>query len=364
MNYTSKSSYNMFYPVNSNQLTTSVSSSSNVYLQGKPTTDTPSINSSDNQIATTEFVQELMNKKITNSLKNLVTNTNFMNTLQELMNSNNKEIMNDLSKSFSTTINEFNSNINSNISSIINEISNNISGEIIQSINTNNLQIINEIKNNTSTTIIHSINTNNLQIINQLNSSISNTVNETINTNNLQIINEINNNISTTKNEINNTITEINNNISTTIFEIINSNISQIAQQTAEQTAEQTINNIQTNIVQIIKQQIVNNNNFFHFIHVNTSTDYYIQEKANIVVETPCNLYLPTELTEGILIIIINKSGKCINVNTQNNQLIFNNFYLPKEGGYSIPINDNYYGYFIITKNNTTLNNTWSAVIS
>jgi hypothetical protein len=108
-----------------------------------------------------------------------------------------------------------------------------------------------------------------------------------------------------------------------------------------------TINNYYNN-KQLIKVDTINNYN----INV-TSTDY-TQIYEYFIVNCK-DIYLPivdNDLLIGFTIKILNATSKLLNIYSQNNQLIYNNFYLPK-GGSNILLQTNSQFVFCVIKKNT-----------
>jgi len=78
----------------------------------------------------------------------------------------------------------------------------------------------------------------------------------------------------------------------------------------------------------------INNVKYIHITenNLNASNSYYILNNSNIVVEVVCNIYLPISLIEGKIINIINLSSSYININTQDNELMYSSLYLNPAG--------------------------------
>jgi len=104
------------------------------------------------------------------------------------------------------------------------------------------------------------------------------------------------------------------------------------------------------------------NNNYQNtaapFYHITTSV-YQIFNSSNLVVETECKLYLPTHVTEGSTITIVNSSGTEISVHSYSGDIIYNSFYLPPEGDTVLPMDANKTAYFTYIYNHTRRIQTW-----
>lgn len=84
-------------------------------------------------------------------------------------------------------------------------------------------------------------------------------------------------------------------------------------------------------------EEAINAINTVKYIHVtendlNASISYYILNNSNIVVDVVCDIYLPISLIEGKIINIVNNSGSYININTQNNEIMYSSLYLSPTG--------------------------------
>lgn len=94
-----------------------------------------------------------------------------------------------------------------------------------------------------------------------------------------------------------------------------------------------------------------NNNNNKELIKVDTSNNYYLNVPPNdfnkiyeIFVLNSKDIYLPivdNNLFIGFTIKLVNATGKTLNAYSQNNQLIYSNLYLPKQGNTSMTLNPN-----------------------
>ena len=149
-----------------------------------------------------------------------------------------------------------------------------------------------------------------------------------------------------------------NNQIATTKFvnDIITKNLpeSYVIKTITNEIVYQTTNNI--------SQAIDNITNVVNFYHVNE--EYYnIDNKINLVIDVPSTIYLPSKIDEGIVITIVNKSGGFININSKENQLIYNLLYLPPDGGNTMILNNNTTSYFIFITNTVTNISSWTVSV-
>jgi len=89
-------------------------------------------------------------------------------------------------------------------------------------------------------------------------------------------------------------------------------------------------------------------NNLIDFIIV-TTTPYYVSDNtnSNLIVEAPnATIYLPSNSTEGTNINIINKTDTNITINTLNGELMYNSFFIEKEGSTQFIVPKNKYATF------------------
>ena len=106
------------------------------------------------------------------------------------------------------------------------------------------------------------------------------------------------------------------------------------------------------------------NNNNKEMITVDTSSNYYINVTLNDLTKTydflvvnSKDMYLPivnNNLFIGFTIRILNATGNTVNLYTHENQLMYSNLYIPKQGSINILLKQNSLSTFCVIKNKNT----------
>jgi len=112
------------------------------------------------------------------------------------------------------------------------------------------------------------------------------------------------------------------------------------------------------NVVQ--NKMLLTNHLISEFTHISVVGNYDLQMNIKYIVEADCSLNLPQNTNEGTSIIVTNNYENIIPV--YSTDLIYNVFYLPS-GGNTLYVPANATTCFTYVKNQTTLVNSWNALL-
>jgi len=116
---------------------------------------------------------------------------------------------------------------------------------------------------------------------------------------------------------------------------------------------------LKSEIMDLLPSEI-SENTTFHNIHDDT---YYITTERKLIIETPSTIHLPSNASSGTNIVIFNASENNTTIKTQNNELMFNSFFLPYYGSTTLIANKKSTCNFMCIINNTTNVKSWTLNI-